>query len=206
LTLWPHKLKIPEVTILEGRHMVEPLSLAALGALAATEGIKFLYGQAAEVLKRWRDNKSGKTAEAQAPIPVQPPAAALLQGSIQSPTINFEVLESLQGDIGKLASVLGNYAGGLEEPDPDDQELAVAADALRQALEAVYGQRITFRGENRQPSGPIVVGRVDAAKVAGAVAGVRARLVRSGRVQGTASAEEVSESGQLSGVNIDTVG
>ncbi len=40
--------------------MVEPFSVGALGARAATEGIKLLYGQAGEVLRRWRDRKSGR--------------------------------------------------------------------------------------------------------------------------------------------------
>ena len=47
--------------------MVDPLSLSAIGAVALTEGIKFLYEQAGEVLKRWRDRKDAgaKAAPAQ---------------------------------------------------------------------------------------------------------------------------------------------
>ncbi len=37
--------------------MVDPLSITAIGAVAITEGIKFLYGQAGEILKRWRERK-----------------------------------------------------------------------------------------------------------------------------------------------------
>ena len=187
--------------------MVEPFSMAALGAVAATEGIKFLYGQAAEVLKRWRDRKAGKEAEAQEPIPVEAKEAAdILEGTLNAPKVDFETLGRLHHDIKQLASVLSIYAGGLEEPDPSDRELAAAADGLRRALEAVYGQRITFKGENRQPSGPVVIGRAEADKVVGDVAGVRARLVRSGRIEGTASAKEVGESGKLTGTDVDTVG
>jgi hypothetical protein len=39
--------------------MPEPVTLtaASIGAVALTEGIKFLYGQAGELLKRWRERK-----------------------------------------------------------------------------------------------------------------------------------------------------
>ena len=182
--------------------MVDPFSMGALGALVATEGIKFLYNQAAEVLKRWRDRKAGKEAEAQVPIRVPSPEA--LQGTLESPQVDFDAVDRLHDDIRQLAGVLGNYAGGLVDPSPDDQELAEAADALRRALEVVYSQRITFTGEHREPSGPVVIGRADVDKVIGDVAGVRARLVRSGRIEGQLKAGEVTGTG--SGVDVDTMG
>jgi len=37
--------------------MIDPLTISAIGAVAITEGIKFLYGQAGELLKRWRERK-----------------------------------------------------------------------------------------------------------------------------------------------------
>jgi len=184
--------------------MVDPFSLGALGAVAATEGIKFLYGQATEVIKRWRDRKAGNQAEAETPIPLA--GAEILEGELAPPKIDFEAADRLHEDIKQLASVLGNYANGLEDPDPNDRDLADAADGLRQALEAVYGQRITFKGEDRDPSGPVVTGRVDVETVAGDVAGVRARLVRSGRITGEARATKVEAGGKLSGVDADTLG
>lgn len=182
--------------------MVDPFSLGALGTLAATEGIKFLYSQAAEALKRWRDHKAGKEAEAQAPITVASPE--VLHGALELPRLNFEAVDRLHDDIKQLAGVLANYASGLEEPKPDDRELAETADALRCVLEVVYGQRITFEGEDREPSGPAVIGRADVDRVVGDVAGVRARLVRSGRIKGAVTAHEVT--GKAAGVEIDTVG
>jgi hypothetical protein len=62
--------------------MVEPFSLGVLGAVAATEGIKFLYAQAAEVLKRWRERRACRDAEADAPIAVDAAAASLLEGRL----------------------------------------------------------------------------------------------------------------------------
>lgn len=182
--------------------MVDPFSMGALGALAATEGIKFLYGQAAEVLKRWRERKAGNEAAAEEPILVQ--GGEILQGELQPPKVDFDAVERLEEDVKKLAAVLGNYAGGLEEPDPGDRELADAADGLRRALEVIYGQRITFEGEEREPSGPAVIGRAEVDKVVGDVAGVRARLIRSGRIEGEVVAGEVT--GRASGVDADTIG
>src|SRR6478736_4963251 len=185
--------------------MVEPFSMGAVGAGAVTEGIKFLYGQAAEVLKRWRDHKAGKVAEAQEPIQIKPAeVTGILEGTLEAPKVDFAVLDRLHDDIRQLAGVLGSFATGLDEPDPSDHDLASAADGLRRALEAVYGQRITFRGENRQPSGPTVIGRAEVDKVAGDVAGVRARIVRYGHVEGELKADEVTGTG--SGVDVGTIG
>lgn len=181
---------------------MEPFSVAALGALAVTEGIKFLYGQAAEVLKRWRARKAGREEDAQAPIPVLD--EDLLEGKLTPPKVDFDALERLHEDVKSLARVLSNYASELDEPDPSDEELATTADSLRRALEVVYGQRITFKGEQREPSGPVVIGRADVDKVVGDVAGVRAGLVKSGRVEGTLKAKEVT--GKGAGVEVDTIG
>lgn len=38
--------------------MSDPLTLTVVGTIVITEGIKFLYSQATEVLKIWRDNKA----------------------------------------------------------------------------------------------------------------------------------------------------
>jgi hypothetical protein len=182
--------------------MVDPLSLGGIGALAATEGIKFLYGQAAELLKRWRDRKAGKDAETDEPIPVTD--ADVLAGTLEPLLPDLNTLDRLAADIKAFAHVLGDYAGGLEQPDVHDRDLVEAADGLRRVLEAVYGQRITFKGEQREASGPMVVGRADVDKVVGDVAGVRARLIRSGYVEGELRAKEVT--GKGSGTEVDAVG
>src|SRR3954451_2902267 len=182
--------------------MADPFSLGALGMLAAAEGIKFLYGQAAEVLGRWRERKAGK---AGADGAVEGQGADVLEGRLEAPTIDFDVVERLHEDMTELAGVLSSYANGIKEPTASDSDMVDAADALRRALEAVYGQRITFKGEAREASGPIVVGRIDVDTIAGDVAGVRARLIRSGRVEGHVTAKEIT-GGEVRGVDVDTVG
>ena len=184
--------------------MTDPFTLGALGALAATEGIKFLYSQAGEVLKRWRDKKAGKDAQAEAPVSVD--GADVLEGGLVDPRIDFEALGRLEEDIRELAKALGDYAGGLDEPDANDRDLVAAADGLRRALEVVYGQRITFKGEQRESSGPIVIGTAQIDKVVGDVAGVRTKLARSGRITGRVESKELAAGAKASGVEADTIG
>jgi len=183
--------------------MVEPFSIGALGMLAAAEGIRFLYGQATEVLTRWRARKKGEDEKAGAPIADD--GAQVLERPLQQPEPDFAAVERLSDDIKQLASVLGDYASGLEEPDPDDEELMAAADALRRALEVVYGQRMTFKDEQRAADGPEITGIADVDRVLGDVAGVRARLVKSGRIKGKLRAGTVEAGATGAGVTIDTV-
>jgi hypothetical protein len=182
--------------------MVEPFGLGVLGAVAATEGIKFLYGQAAEVLKRWRERRSGHDPEAHAPIPVDPAAARLLEGELVAPTVDFDALQSRHDEIRQLAGTLGNYAGGIEVPEAGDRGLADAVDRLRRALEEVYGQRITFKGEDREPSGVRLRGVAEAGTVDADAANVGVDV--DGRLQPGDSAEGFARAttvkGQQAGV------
>ena len=43
--------------------MSDPFTLSSLGAVAITEGIKFLYAQAGQVLKRWREKREQQEAD-----------------------------------------------------------------------------------------------------------------------------------------------
>ena len=43
--------------------MIEPISLTAVGVFALTEGIKFLYTEAGELLKHRRASKEGERQE-----------------------------------------------------------------------------------------------------------------------------------------------
>ena len=44
------------------------------------------------------------------------------------------------------------YVKGIDDVNPRDEQLLLKAHALRQAMEAVYGQRIAFKGEPGPPS------------------------------------------------------
>jgi hypothetical protein len=79
-------------------------------------------------------------------------------------------------------------------------------DGLRRAMEAVYGQRIAFRGEPGLSSGTVVVGEAKVEEVLGYVAGLRAKRIISGSVTGRVKADRVGPGGQAVGVEAETIG
>jgi hypothetical protein len=184
--------------------MADPFSAAALGGLVLTEGIKFLYQQAGEVLKRWRERREQGGAHIERAT-LRPPEG-LLQGTVEPVEPQDDQAERLEQELRETRRLLADYAEGIAVPKPGDDLVAEQADALRRLLEGVYGQRITFRGEQRPPSGPLVAGEIDVKQVAGDAAAVRAKVIDSGEVRGSAKAERVEEGGKLTGVEIDRIG
>jgi hypothetical protein len=189
--------------------MPDPITLAALGTIAVTEGVKFLYNQAGELLKYWREKKKVAAAPAANPQP-KPPEVKLpevFEGQLVSPKVHDDVLDRVQQNISDIRKELSEYADGVQEIEPKNEALLTQVDALRQLLEAVYQQRITFKGEkNRGPSGPVAEGTIDVNEVEGYAAAVRARHFTSGQLKGTASADKVKSGGTLVGVELGDVG
>jgi hypothetical protein len=175
--------------------VADPLTLSALGAAALTEGIKFLYSQVTELLKRRRER------------PAAPPALPELAAKLEPIEPDGAALARLEPDLKDLRRLLGDYVDGIEPVDPADQRLLETMDAVRRLLEAIYRQRITFPGEDRPESGPLVEGEVDVITVAGYAAAVRARNVSGpATIHGTGKAGEVAAGGQFIGADIDTIG
>lgn len=185
--------------------MSDPLTLAAVGAVALTEGIKFLYGQAGEALKRWRERKAaGATPEVAEPVQIALPAAAF-EGRLTEPRLHLEMVERLERDLRDLRAAVADYAQGIDEVDPADRALLEQVDGLRRAMEAVYGQRLTFKGEQRPPSEAGVVGEAKVEEVLGYVAGLRAKRIIGGSVTGRVEAGTVGPGGEAVGLEVDTV-
>lgn len=190
--------------------MPEPLTLAVVGGAILTEGIKFLYNQAGEVLKHWRARRESATKEASGvedarPMEVKLPAA--FEGQLSKPKIHFDVVEQVDEQIQVIRRSLSDYAEEIVRVDSGDQNLLSDVDALRCLLEAVYQQRITFKGEQRPASGPLVSGKIDVKEVAGYAAAVSARKIGKGaQVIGEAKAERVEQLGRIIGVDADTIG
>jgi hypothetical protein len=189
--------------------MPDPITLAAIGTLAVTEGVKFLYNQAGELLKYWREKKKAAATPAVIPEP-QPPEAKLpevFEGQLSSPKVHDDVLERVQQNISDIRKELSEYADGVQEIEPTNEALLAQVDALRQLLEAVYQQRITFKGEKgRAPSGPVAEGTIDVGEVEGYAAAVRAQNFTGGHLTGSASADKVKAGGSLIGVELGNVG
>ncbi|MDM0030117.1 hypothetical protein QTI27_36800 [Variovorax sp. J31P216] len=137
----------------ERANMAEPLTIAVVSTAVVTEGIKFLYGQAAEVIKRWRERRDAvPTVAAEAPPP------AVFGDTLQPLQIHLDRVSTLEPQLLSLCRALADVADGPQTLSRDDPLMLQAADALRQAMEAVYQQRLSFVGESRAASAPVVEG------------------------------------------------
>jgi hypothetical protein len=139
--------------------MPEPTTLAGLEGAALTQGISFLYGQAAELLKRRRDRRDA--------APQIPSDASILVSEIAPVEVDEQVLKERSRELRDLAEQLRPYATGAKAvAEPPDAALIAKAEALRGLLELAYRQPITFEGEDRDPVNvginvKLVTGRVD---------------------------------------------
>lgn len=118
---------------------------AVLGAgLPAT--FTFLYQRLENLL----DRRAAPETTLTAPVP--------LRGELTLPlAADHQQLAEQQGELELLRDALASYHRGAARIDPGDAALLRLLGRLRGTLEDVYGQRLTFQGEeNRQPSGPFV--------------------------------------------------
>lgn len=190
--------------------MPEPITLAVVSGALLTEGVKFLYSQAGDILKRWRERREaagqGKAESQEGAEPLGTQFPPIFEGALTHPVIHFDAVERAEGELRDLRRALADYAEGIENIDHNDKELLETTDALRRILEVVYRQRITFKGEQRAASGPLVEGEVDVDQVTGYAAAVRARAIESGQISGRLRATRVEAGGSAIGVDLDTIG
>ncbi|GGQ63733.1 hypothetical protein GCM10010195_19210 [Kitasatospora griseola] len=150
--------------------MSDALSLSVLTASALTQGFGFLYGRLNGALDRRShqssddlEDQSGTEVLAEVPVSlhIQPPA--LTSGRTHRLELARRAMEP--------------YARDPALIDPADPALLQIMAQLRNDLEAVYGQRFTFRGENRPRPGVRVVHQVD--HVEGTARAVKAKGISS---------------------------
>ena len=174
--------------------MVEPFSLGALGAIALTDGIKFLYAQAGEILKRRRERK--ETADTL-------PAPGLLEGELAPLKLDAAAADELANDLRELRHRLADIADDIEPAEETNADAVAAALALREAIEAIVGQRITFRGEQREPTGtPTITGIVRAREIHGRASGVTTASTPTGDVHGEVITDVAGANADVAGVRI----
>ena len=123
---------------------MEIVSLAGLGAVALTEGVKFLYSQATEMLRRRRDTK----AEAE----LKQPDQTILNGTLNEQGFQIDKLASVASDLREARLTLADYVDGVIDVTAEDETLIGAITEVRHLLEQIYGQYITFRGETGRPA------------------------------------------------------
>ncbi|MGA8047650.1 MAG: serine protease [Dermatophilaceae bacterium] len=134
--------------------MSDPLSLSVIGAAVAVEGVKFLYRQADALLEAWKVRRR-RGAEVGAgevlDVPVEPTAA--LSAAPNEDGADAARVKAAAEQLEELATALFPYAVDGRPLRLDDSELAQKAGLLRELLEAVYGQPLTFKGEQRERTG-----------------------------------------------------
>jgi len=146
--------------------MTDPISIV-IGTAALTEGVKFLYGQAGQILTRWRERKDAVAKKAAKTEPAEVRLPGVFEGQLLAPEIHFENLETLEQPLIKWRGQLSNYADSTLAVKDTDQNLLQATDELRRILEAIYRQRITFKGEQREPSGTRIDTEIELGDVLG---------------------------------------
>jgi hypothetical protein len=172
---------------------VDPLSVAAISGVALTEGIKFLYGQAGELLRRRRERTS-------ADQPATPPPAGVLDRDPGPLVPDPAVLGGLAGKLQDLRDDLEPYV--LDHSRLESHQPLPQVAALRDALEAIYGHRLTFMGEPRESSGTVITGTARIKIVEGLAAGVRIDdLSDVDRVYGEIEADKVRPGGEAFGID-----
>ncbi|WP_369270689.1 hypothetical protein AB5J55_12185 [Streptomyces sp. R11] len=180
-----------------GGPVADPVTVAAIGAVALTEGIRFLYDQAADLLRRMRDRSDVRHES------VEIDGAGALDSALGTVRIDYGRAEAQADAIRDLRRELADQAEGFVQADPSDERLVEAVDALRRLLETVYGRRITFRGEPREQSGAVVDVHVAAAAVDGYVAAVRAKRVGNADVKANLTVGDIGSGGEAVGLHVD---
>jgi hypothetical protein len=166
--------------------MVEPFSLGALGAIALTDGIKFLYAQAGEILKRRRERTAAAV-----------PAPGLLEGELAPLQLDLTDADERIAELRRLRGRLADIVEDIEPAKDTDAEVVDATLALREAIEAIVGQRITFRGEQREPTGTTITGTIRARELHGRATAIEYEGTPTVSLRGEVIAD-------TTGVNSDT--
>ncbi len=185
---------------------MDPITLAALGAVAFSETVKFLYGQASELLQARRDRKQAAL-QADTPIELAVPASAPLDARPATLVADASSLDALHPQLAELGMELAPYALESAEIGSDPGRLERAASELRALLEEIYGRRLTFAGEDRTPTGTRLDVRQEFESVSGVLRGVDADEIGQGaEVNVEQRGKDLHGGGTVEGVRAKTIG
>lgn len=184
--------------------VTDPLTWATLGGTAATESIKFLFAQATEVLKAWRDRRQRNSDDA---LEVPVAETDVLDGVPVGVELDTGTIQLEEATLVRLIQDLAPYAVGLSDVDPGDASLATAVSRTRDILERAYGQRLTFRGEDRAETGSRLTVTQRISQASGEITGVDAESIgRAVDIAVDQAAGEVREDGSVTGLRIRRIG
>jgi hypothetical protein len=122
-----------------------------------------------------------------------------LDGQPAEGVADVVMLEREHRNLVELTGRLSPYAQDQVDIEPADTEFAEHVERLRTMLERVYGQRFTFRGEQREPTGSRVIVRQKLGTVEGAVVGAHADVGAGGELLVDQDAASVKSGGGLTG-------
>jgi hypothetical protein len=185
--------------------MADPFTLAAVGAVLASEGVKFLYQQAGELLRWLRERKEAGEGEAgEAPVLARPPENVFTDAS-PGAVPDFAIADAAQERLIALQSTVTPYVQGYADLAEASQDALGAIGDLRRLLEGIYDTALTMRGEDR-PAGTVVTGRVAAREVLGDVIGVDIEDLRGvARVHGEVDVGTIEKGGTATGTHIGRI-
>ncbi|MFD4949689.1 hypothetical protein ACFWNT_46250 [Streptomyces sp. NPDC058409] len=127
-----------------------------------------------------------------------------LVGTLQLPLHpDNDQLQDRWSELEQLRDAVAIYARGDAPVSPSDQPLLRNLSRLRGALEDVYGQRLTFEGEDRPSSGPFV--QQDLKDVTGEVTGMDADEI-GGTARVVQSTDSVARGAKLTGMKARRIG
>lgn len=159
----------------------------------------FLYRRADVLLERL----AGRGAAAGELTPQDVPDE--LVGTLTLPLeVNEEALRARAAELEVERFALARYQEDPTLVNPDDQALMGLLGRLREALEDVYGQRFTFRGEQREQSGPLVSLRITGG-IGGIVKGMVAQETIRGGATVDAEIDEVRAGGTFVGMQASRI-
>jgi hypothetical protein len=165
-------------------------------ALPAT--FTFLYQRLEVLLSRHR---AGKTT-APEPLPEVPDVVA---GELELPLhSNEQEVQKRLSELRAYALALAQYRQNPSLVTSDDSLLLQTLGDLRLALEEIYGQRFTFAGEFRQPSGPY--SEQHHGRVAGEAIGMEATERISGSASTKITTDTVEAGGKVVGMKAPIIG
>jgi hypothetical protein len=196
--------------------MADPLTLAALGSVAIAEGIKFLYGQVGELLKRRREVKE-RAEVVTDELAAAPPVARMeievppsMGGKRFQVDANLRVVDDNADRMARLRGELANYADETLEVDTGNEALLRTVAELRVLVEEAISTHLTFAGEGggRPATGsPLAVGRVRVSHFkGGAATGLRADEFTEGGATGEVDVDVAEHGSTLTGAQFGRIG
>ena len=182
--------------------MTDPITLASISATVLTEGIKFLFNQTGELIKKWNEKRTSPATSEQ----LQLKLPAELGGKSLVVALDHALLEQAVPELQSLRQALFGYVDGMKTVSTSDEALRTYVESTRRILEVLYGQELTFAGEAPRSTGPRINARVQLQTVLGYAAAVRAGNVRAGQIDATATATSVEATGQLVTFDVKNIG